>query len=428
MKIPFRQGVVRYQTDISQSPSFLYRETTGNYISLYVSPTSTIVTFAHGDVNYLIEESRTITNAWGPFTPGVDYWLYWDINIATGVRTFGTTPLIPIHSENKPPHPQNDQHWYDLHNSTMFYWNNTRWVECVRVFAGSYLQGANLTQYTSGSQVGDTHEVNAGFILFDDNEKPVRKARLDGKGKFLTTESHFYSDKAAVSTVSFETVMHYAQAREDLAAWNVVTYVDSDGLGLASNLDPDHKPAFGMLREGLPFGSIGSMITRGYVTNLAWNWTAPPSTILYLGAYGSLQVTPPGHGFIQQIATIVSPDTIFVNIEPQIVHYDAVQNSITIPVEVDLVTGKLTTAPHASSGGGGGQGVTIGMTHTQLIPSTQWIIPHDYHTTNFIVQIHDTNGDLVFPDNAVSTDANTVTLSMTYPMAGKAQLLLLKST
>jgi hypothetical protein len=421
MKIPFRQGIVRYQTDTSQSPSFLYREISGNYISLYVSPISTIITFAHGDVDYLLEESCTIIHAWGPFVTGNNYYLYWDINVATGMRTFGYTNSAPLYGSPKPVHPVNEQHWFDLNTNTMFYWSGMRWVECIRVFAGSYLQGANLYQNIVGSQIGNNTEINAGFILFDDNEKPVRRARLDGKGKFLTTESQFYSDKAATTTVSFETVMHYATAREDLAAWNIVTYVDADGIGLASNLDIHHRPAFGLLREGLPFGSIGAIVTKGYVTNLTWNWTEAASTILYLGPLGTLQVNPPGIGFIQQIATIVSPNTIFVNIEPQIIHYDSVQNTITIPIEVDLLTGKLTTSPQSAT-----ITHTIGLTYTQTISSTEWLIPHNHDTINFITQIHDELGDLMWPDNARYIDSNHIKIYFTAPTTGTAQVLLIK--
>ena len=422
MKIPFRQGIVRYQTDISQSPDFLYKEISGNYISLYVSPISTIVTFAHGDVDYLLEESNTITNAWGPFQSHTDYYLYWDINLGTGVRSFGATLHPPRHGTTPPINPQDDQHWFDLTTTTMFYWNKFRWVECCRVFAGSYLQGTNLNQKLIGSQVDLNNPTNSGFILFDDNEKPVRRARLDGKGKFLTTESQFYGNRAATTTVSFETVMHYAAAREDLTAWNVVTYIDSDGIGLASNLDPNHKPAFGILREALPFGSIGSIITRGYLTNLAWDWTAESSTPLYLGPIGDLVTDPPGEGFIQQIATIVSPNTIFVNIEPQIIHRSSIHNAIAIPVEVDLLSGKLTTSPHTAVIGN-----TIGVTHTQNISSTAWYVQHNHETINFITQIYDASGDLMWPDNIKCINENSFMIYFTAPTTGVAQILLIKS-
>ena len=351
MKTPFRQGIVRYQTNLAQAPVFLYKENTGNYISLHSSSVSIIVTFAHGDTDYLHEETQSITNAWGPFLSGHDYWLYWDINLASSVRTFGSTQHAPIVSNTKPNAPALDQHWYDKINHQMFFWNGTKWAECLRVFAGTYTNGSILTPKPIGTQVSDNTPVNAGYILFDDNEKPVRRARVDGKGRFLTTESQFYTNKSAVASVSFEAIMHYAEATQDLADWNVVSYVADGGIALASNSDIDQRPAFGIIRSGMAMGSIGAVVTKGYVTNPSWNWASPASTPLYLIADGLLSITPPGTGFIQQVAIITAPDTIFVDVLPQIIHYSG-QSTITMPVEVDLMSGKLTTASRAAAGGG----------------------------------------------------------------------------
>ena len=87
MKVSFRQGILRHQTDSNNNPLFLQKN--GETVNLYVSPDPTIFTATFGMAEYLVTEPTTIISAWaGPFPMGTDYWLYWDISTTTGVRTF----------------------------------------------------------------------------------------------------------------------------------------------------------------------------------------------------------------------------------------------------------------------------------------------------------------------------------------------------
>jgi hypothetical protein len=73
MKLPFRQGIVKYTVDNNKTPTFLYTDRRSNYISLSAKINNVLISFAHNDVNYLYEETTNITNAWGPFSNNIKY-------------------------------------------------------------------------------------------------------------------------------------------------------------------------------------------------------------------------------------------------------------------------------------------------------------------------------------------------------------------
>jgi len=95
MKIPFRQGIVRYEP-----PLFNVNPTT---VDLVAAPnTPTIITFADRTQDYLWFEMNSIPDAWSIIPGGVDQWLYWDIDLGTGQRTFGSTLLRPLYGNRAP--------------------------------------------------------------------------------------------------------------------------------------------------------------------------------------------------------------------------------------------------------------------------------------------------------------------------------------
>jgi hypothetical protein len=90
MKINFRQGIVSYQ-----SSGFL--QFNGNDVDLRANDRAVTVSLAHHDTNYTHSEDNNYPSAWvGPFTPAVNYYLYWDFNQSTFNRTFGWTLLEPV--------------------------------------------------------------------------------------------------------------------------------------------------------------------------------------------------------------------------------------------------------------------------------------------------------------------------------------------
>ena len=318
MKLPFRQGLVRYQTDVAHNPIFIQKSNGGSNIDLYVSPDPTIVTFAHGVTDYLFEERKTIPQAWGPFVAGTDYWLYWDIDMLTGARTFGYTTLQPKYLPTAPHPAQNDQHWFDKTNNKMFVYGTGRWVEKIRVFACKYDEGAVIVPYPTGSQANITQTIYAGFLMFDVDDKPIKQWKRDQSGIFLTTESKIITHSSKMATVILEAATVVAEAQENIPAWSLICYKNIEKIGLASYND-QIRPVAGLAYEDLYTTEVGSFYTSGYITNTNWNWTSAPSTSLFCGASGQLTTTIPQVGSVQRVGMIISSDTIFLDIGPHVI-------------------------------------------------------------------------------------------------------------
>ena len=85
MRLSFRQGIVSHQTT-SGVQDFLSVNPSGN-IDLLANNRPVTLTLAHVEKNYTYIEDFTVANAWrGPFTSGINYWLYWDFNFLTFER------------------------------------------------------------------------------------------------------------------------------------------------------------------------------------------------------------------------------------------------------------------------------------------------------------------------------------------------------
>lgn len=447
MKLPFRQGIVKGNVN----PPFLQLSRTTDFIGVYAVESSTIITFAHYEYDYLYEESKTIADAWGPFpqdpAANLTYYLYWDIDISTGLRTFGYTNIAPIVSDTEPYPPANGLHWFNTTENIMKVSTGYGWIDKIRVFAGSYNKG-KIVVYPFGSQVGiDGVESYSGFILFDDNDLPLKRSNT---GRFLTTESQFYTTKSIIGTVSFDSVMFFTKAKEYIPAFRVVSFYGDDCIALAKHDDPDKKAAVGMVRSDVYKDDTTNIVTNGYVSSISWDWRVPPATALYLGMHGTLQINPPTYGFIQKIGTVVSRDTIFLNIDPQIIYNTADHVDLSIPVSVDIVSGKLFTAynpieqipvppdtnPTIIYDNNGVPievntpvpdptklmaGYTFVLHNT---PKQIWVLEHNLNTTNVFVQTYDEDGNFIIPDNILIVDANTVKVKFNTPTLGSAQIVL----
>lgn len=455
MQLNYRQGLIKCQVDANNVPMHLHKSTTSNYVDLYVNSSVVLVAFAHGTADYLYEETTPLINTWGPFTSSVSgkYWLYWDINVNTGERTFGFTTLQPVISNTKPRVPAKDMHWFDTAKSTMFVYGDLDWVEKIRCFAGVYTGGSTVEPYyvdetvttvvngvtTSStshnyftSQVGLNVPVVAGFLLFDEGEKPVKSAST---GKFLTTESHFYTTKSNVSSISFDMMDFFAQAVESIPAFRVVSYHQNNTIGLASSDDPDFKSASGIVRTSVFTGEVCSVISRGYITNTEWRFNALPTTPLYLGINGTIHTEPPLTGFIQKIGTVVSSDTILISIDPQLIYKTASHTSETSAVNIDALSGKFYTAgdePELAPGTGPVPESSRNITACTYIkvanPKMYWQINHNMNSTNVFVQVYDDDDNLVKINAVNIVDSNTIIIGFSSAILGKAQLLFFKST
>jgi len=156
MQVSFRQGIIRHT-----QPTFVRVQ--GQYVDLVVGDQPIMMTMIDGSKDYLVLESKSIPNAWGPLPLGQTVWLYFDIDVRTAVRTFGFTTLAPVLSATAPTNPATGQHWFNLSSNRMFVADSTRaWQRVVRVFACQRSSGLppvsvsiNSPVFT-GTQVGAT--------------------------------------------------------------------------------------------------------------------------------------------------------------------------------------------------------------------------------------------------------------------------------
>lgn len=318
MQLTFKQGIVRQQQTGTGSPAFLQKTPSG--VNIIVSPDPLVVTLAHGSVDYLHQEPSPVTNAWpGPFPISNDYWLYIDIDILTGARTFGKITKAPTVSGTAPtsPAPQLNDHWFDPIKYIMKTWNGNGWVEVIRVFVAQLENGSILTQYPLGSSVGLNIANRSGFMVFDDEEKPVKKFDRFNRGKFITTETPLASQFARITNYRLEGSITTAQADEPIAKYNCVTTVTPGKLIVAKNTDVTH-PAIGIASEDMNTSEVRTYIISGYIQEDTWNWTSPPGTPLFVSPDGLLTITVPQSNSLQQMATIIDPKTIFVKVHPLI--------------------------------------------------------------------------------------------------------------
>jgi hypothetical protein len=332
MQLSFKQGIVRFSTS-GVTPDYL--SFTSNKVNVKVTNSPLIVTLSQGTSDYLHQESVGVNAAWtGPFTTGTtDFYLYIDLDPLTGLRTFGHTIVPPVNSQTRPLNPQVNLHWFNTNTSQngkypglkMWVWNGSEWINKVRVFVGWLENGSVLHQENA---IGSTAGVSsggpylAGFIVFDENDRPVRKLDAFNKGTFLTTESPFKSQASGHAHFKLETLIYQAEATENIAKFQPVCYTGVNKLGLAQN-DVPSKPAIGISIEAFPVGEVGSFINAGYLntTGIASGpWTQPPGTRIFVDASGSLTTVVPQVNSMQQVATVVDAETINVSIQPIMIY------------------------------------------------------------------------------------------------------------
>lgn len=319
MKTSFRQGITRFQATSAGQQTFLQKETlAGNYIDLNVTTDPTVITFAHGESNYSIEETKSVSRAWGPFTPtGQTQYLYWDINLLTGVLSRSFTLIAPIVGMNTPLNPQVDQHWFDKNTNFMKVWNGTSWVVKVRVFAAVYDSNAIIIASPLGTQVGLNTPAVSGSILFDDQHKPIRQSNQ----QFMTTESSFTiksETNNSFAAMQFETLVKFAAAVEYIPKFHCVSYSAEDKIALGSYANTSRLIA-GLVREDTYPNEVVRIYTGGIVNNEQWNF--PSTSIgkpLFCGEFGDVTLTPPQSGVVQMIGTVTSRTSINLEIQSPI--------------------------------------------------------------------------------------------------------------
>lgn len=336
MIINFRQGIVQQALTGGGQPAFLSLVGTGvNLIASALNPT--IITFAQGQSDYLFQEASNITNAWaGPFTGSTNAWLYWDINLLSGVRTFDSTLYLPVESANPPTQSttnglsytslQLDQHWFDTVNFLMKVWNGAIWVVKIRAFAGS-IRGGTLVQNSTGTQVGLANvQINAGYLLYDENNQPVKKYQPFNLGEFITTTSPLASQFSHLQNYRLESAIQTAVASGTVAQYKAVCYSAADQVSAAScNFVSPAKPAIGVVTQPIYAGQVTDFVVAGFVVDplgqFNTNYTYIVGSYVFVDVNGFMAPAPcPSTGSAQRIGIVVDPYTIYVNIQPQIIY------------------------------------------------------------------------------------------------------------
>jgi hypothetical protein len=321
MLLNFRQGVVRGEKNLNGTPRYLAMSPSG--VDVVVDQAYLILALSHGTTNYLLQETRSVAGAWpSPFPSGTAY-LYVDLSLQTGVRTFGYTRRRPSTGFTEPPNAGEGDHWFNASTNTMMLrLASGKWIPKVRLFLGEVSNGATLLTYGFGSSVGmqsPSASIPAGFILYDDELKPVRKADPSGFGQFLTTETPLASQLMRMANYRIETGVQTAIARNYIPRWSPVCYVGPNVIDIARNVSPDF-PCVGIADEEIGAGDVAAFITAGYAQDADWDWTASPSSFVFVGADGTLTTTVPQSGSMQRVATIVDPNQILVKIEPIMIY------------------------------------------------------------------------------------------------------------
>lgn len=293
MKLTFRQGIVSYPQS-GNVQQFL--QLNSGVVDLTTTNGPTSITFAHKDADYFLSEGTDIAGAWGPFA-STPVWLYWDIDRATGLRTFGHTELEPTHGITPPSSPANDQHWFNTTTSTQFVYQSGIWVEVIRVFAARFdgstfsFLGSNPRLPFAGSQVGLNNLSSfSGTILFDESGNPVTNS---SDGTFYTSETEFFNGSTRVTGIRLESDVLTGVLNQVTPAFKVVKFVTGGRLELANYNDSEESATAITTQSGAP-NALVSVISQGIITNEAWAWpTAYLGAPLYIDMNGDLVIDDP---------------------------------------------------------------------------------------------------------------------------------------
>lgn len=345
MKLNFRQGIARHQSDVNGNPTFLQRSgANSQYVDLIVSPIATTLVFAHKTGTYLVEELKTVSQAWGPISSQTTY-LYWDINLLSGALTRSITLLPPIYSSSAPVSPAADQHWFDTVDEVFRVWNGNKWIEKIRIFAGYVSSGAIIHAYPVGSQAGLTGNFDAGNIVLDSFGMPLRQ----NNGTFVTTSSQLNVINLGSVSAQFESILMNGMAAEEIPKFSVVQLHAGKRIVLARSTDYTTRIS-GVITEDLYEGELARVISSGVIRNQNWTWpTAFINRPLFCGATGEISTTAPITGVVQQLGFVYDVDSIFVDIKQPVVLDDP--DSVLPPIDPPPVSAPIANFTMSTTSG-----------------------------------------------------------------------------
>jgi len=314
MLVGFRQGLVRAPAN------FLMKN--GTAVSLQVPPSDTvIVTIADGNSNYLISEKHTIVNAWtGPYASNTNYWLYWDIHLVTGKRTFGHTLMEPLKGPTPPANAKDGQHWFDTTSNQMKVYIHAvkRWQRVIRVFAAKLAQGGVFVSMSRqspsfvGTQVGLNIPTSSGALIYDNLGGVLKKK----DGTYFTTEDYALTGIAYSSQVKYASVQIRAEADAYMPPLTLVRFTDFNVVRPASNHVVD-KVTYGIIETEANVGDLVNVTMDGVIRSAMWDWTsAGINAPIFVDGYGALTNVPstppiPVAVVVDKDAILLRPSSLF---------------------------------------------------------------------------------------------------------------------
>lgn len=312
MFVPFKQGIVRQQL-----PTFL--AVIGNHTSIVFVDTPLILAIAGGiNTNYLVVISQSVPNAWTT-VPGINQWLYFDINVNTAQISYGVTLHPPVFGIQPPGTPPIDKHWFDTGNMIMKVWNGNYWIEKIRVFACQLAGGSvpvsmgdQPPPLFTGTQAGINVGAYMGQIVYDPfTGLPTRKQDRT----FLTTEDRLSTVGVVDNAVKLAAMIVDAKAQQNMAAYTCVKFSGFNEIVYADPFTTNQDIPFGMIQQSVLVGQMIQVAITGVIENFLWDWTrAGVNAPLFIGVGGLLQTTPaiPNQ---TPAAYVVSKTTILLNTE-----------------------------------------------------------------------------------------------------------------
>lgn len=349
MRLNFRQGIVKYQTDQNGVAQYLDFSISRGTVGIVVAETPVLVSFAHRDANYLVEETIRIIDAWGPL-PNETCWLFWDISLQNAQVTRGYTLIKPSDDVVAPIAAIQNQHWFDHSEQVMKVWNGTKWEEKIRVFAGVYHNG-RVDSMPIGSQVGIESVNDAGYLLLDPFQMPLRYKPMGEPSswysRFLTTESWITVANRGSMLSKIDSGNFPVIANEPIPKFSLVQMKPGRRVELARHTDYTTR-VNGIIVEDMYKSDISDLFCHGFISNQDWNW--PDEYInkpLYCGAHGELSLDYPQSGVYQQVGYIYDRNAVFIDLMPvlildEIQSFDYDKNIVNPPIAdftVDVVEG-----------------------------------------------------------------------------------------
>jgi hypothetical protein len=269
-----------------------------------------VATIADGNSNYLVTERLSIQGAWTGITTNTDRWLYIDLDMVTGKRTFGSTAVEPITSPTAPTSPVNDQHWFDTTTNTMrvFITLANRWARKVRVFVAVARGGTVIRSMSinapifTGTQIGNNSAIEAGALLYDDTGTAIKKST----GEFFTTIDSAAAIDGSNAQVKLSSQVVLATATTNIPAYSVIKFSDFGEVELGVSYVVG-TGKYGFSEGAAAIGELVQVLVDGVIYNPAWDWSAAEvGDPLYVNTGGQLSLTP-----------VTSPDAIASVLTPQ---------------------------------------------------------------------------------------------------------------